>query len=239
MSQMDLSGRIAWITGAGRGIGRAIALTLAERGVFVVLSARTIANIEAVAKEITDQGGQAVTMPCDVRHGDQVKRLVGAVERTHGPIEVLVNNAGVMVKDSIIETSEGDWDSMMETNVKGAFLCSQAVLPGMIERRSGHIINMVSVAGQVPFENNAGYCASKYGLLGFTNVLRMETRKFGIRVTALMPGATDTMMWDESGMDSGRMIATAEIAKVVALILESDASAMVEEVTIRPLGGDL
>ncbi len=239
MSQLDLKGRIAWVTGSGRGIGRTIALSLAAHGAHVVLSARTIADIEAVAQEISDQGGQAVAMPCDVRHADQVKRLVVAVERTHGPVDVLINNAGVAVFDKIIETSETDWDTMMETNIKGAFLCSQAVLPGMIERKSGHIINLVSVAGKTPFYNCAGYCASKYGLLGFTDVLRMEARKHGIRVTALVPGATDTLIWGEATVDSSRMMPTDEIAKAVMAVLQTGESAMVEEMVIRPMGGDL
>jgi short-subunit dehydrogenase len=239
MSQLDLKGQIAWVTGSGRGIGRSIALTLAAHGAHVVLSARTIADIEAVAQEITDQGGQAVAMPCDVRHADQVKRLVVAVERTHGPIEVLINNAGVAVFSKIVETSPSDWDTMMETNIKGAFLCAQAVLTGMIERKSGHIINMVSVAGKTPYYNCAGYCASKYGLLGFTDVLRMEARKHGIRVTALMPGATDTLIWGESGADSSKMMPSDEIANAVIAVLQAGESAMVEEFVIRPVGGDL
>ncbi|HOC25386.1 MAG TPA: SDR family oxidoreductase [bacterium] len=239
MSQLDLKGRIVWVTGSGRGIGRAIALSLAAHGAHLVLSARTISDIEAVAQEITNQGGQAVAMPCDVRHPDQVKRVVVAVERTHGPIEVLVNNAGVAIFGKIVDTSESDWDLMMETNVKGAFLCSQAVLPGMIERKSGHIINMVSVAGRTPYYNNAGYCASKYGLLGFTDVLRMEARKHGIRVTSLMPGATDTLIWGDADVDNTRMMPADEIAQAVTAILLTGESAMMEEVVIRPLGGDL
>lgn len=239
MSQLDLKGRIVWVTGSGRGIGRAIALSLASHGAHLVLSARTISDIEAVAQEITNQGGQAVAMPCDVRHADQVKRVVVAVERTHGPIEVLINNAGVAIFGKIVEASASDWDLMMETNVKGAFLCSQAVLPGMIERKSGHIINMVSVAGRTPYYSNAGYCASKYGLLGFTDVLRMEAREHGIRVTALMPGATDTLIWGDASVDNARMMPADEIAKAVTAILLTGESAMMEEVVIRPLGGDL
>jgi 3-oxoacyl-[acyl-carrier protein] reductase len=239
MSQLDLKGKIVWITGSGRGIGRSIALSLAAHGAHVVLSARTISDIEAVALEITSQGGQAVAMPCDVRHADQIKRVVVAVERTHGPIEVLINNAGVAVFNKIIDTSESDWDTMMETNVKGAFLCSQSVLPGMIERKSGHIINMVSVAGRTPYFNNAAYCASKYGLLGFTDVLRMEARKHGIRVTSLMPGATDTLIWGEAEVDSARMMPADEIANAITAILLTGEKAMMEEVVIRPMGGDL
>ncbi len=239
MSQLELNGKIVWITGSGRGIGRSIALSLAAHGAHVVLSARTISDIEAVAQEITNLGGQALAMPCDVRHADQIRRVVVAVERTHGPIQVLINNAGVAVFNKIVDTSESDWDTMMETNVKGAFLCSQAVLPGMIERKSGHIINMVSVAGRTPYYSNAAYCASKYGLLGFTDVLRMEARKHGICVTALMPGATDTLIWGESGVDNTRMMLADEIAKAVTAVLLTGESAMMEEVVIRPLGGDL
>ncbi|HNW59030.1 MAG TPA: SDR family oxidoreductase [bacterium] len=239
MSQLELKDKIVWITGAGRGIGRSVALSLAAHGAHIILSARTISDIEAVAQEITNQGGQAVAMPCDVRHADQVRRVVVAVERTHGPLEVLINNAGVAVFNKIVDTSESDWDTMMETNVKGAFLCAQAVLPGMIERKSGHIINMVSVAGRTPYYNNAAYCASKYGLLGFTDVLRMEARQHGIRVTALMPGATDTLIWGEAAVDNTRMMPAEEIAQAVTAILLTGESAMMEEVVIRPMRGDL
>jgi 3-oxoacyl-[acyl-carrier protein] reductase len=239
MAQLDMKGKIAWVTGSGRGIGRAIAIALANHGAQVVLSARTVSEIEAVASEITELGGQALAMPCDVRHADQVRRLVVAVQRTYGEIDVLVNNAGVAVFDKIADTSEGDWDAMMDTNLKGAFLCTQTVLPSMVERQTGHIINIVSVAGKTPYYKCGGYCASKFGLLGFTEVLRMETRKYGVRVSSLMPGATDTFIWGDAEVDHSRMMPAEQIAESVLTILHAGESATVEELVIRPKGGDV
>ncbi len=239
MTLLDLNGKVAWVTGSGRGIGRAIARILAQHGARVVLSARTVAEIEAVAAEINEAGKQAMAMPCDVRQADQVNRLVVGVQRTYGEIDILINNAGVAVFDKVTDISEGDWDAMSATNLKGAFLCTQAVLPGMIERKYGHIINVVSVAGKKPYYKCAGYCASKYGLLGFTEVLRMETREHGIRVTALMPGATDTQLWGERDVDHGKMIQPEEIAESVIAILQAGEGATVEDLVIRPKGGDL
>ncbi len=239
MAPLDLNGKIAWVTGSGRGIGRAMARILAQHGARVVLSARTVAEIEAVATEINEHGKQAMAMPCDVRQADQVNRLVVAVQRTYGEIDILINNAGVAVFDKVTDISAVDWDAMMDTNLKGAFLCAQAVLPSMIERKSGHIINVVSVAGKTPYLKCAAYCASKYGLLGFTEVLRMETREHGIRVTALMPGATDTLLWADAQVDHDKMIKPEEIAESVITILQTNAGATVEDLVIRPKGGDV
>ena len=128
---------------------------------------------------------------------------------------------------------------MMDVNLKSAFLCSQAVLPDMIARQSGHIINVVSVAGKQPYYNSGGDCASKYGMLGFTDVLRLENRKHGVKVTAVLPGATSTAIWGDADVDHSVMMRADDVAKVIVLACETKEAALIEEIVVRPQGGDL
>lgn len=236
---MRIKGKVIWITGSGRGIGSAIARALAARGARVVVSARTEDDIAVVAGEINADGDSALAIRCDVRDSRQIEELVRHTQELWGPIDVLINNAGIAHFKKIIETTPEEWDAMMDTNLKSAFLCCQAALPAMIERQSGRIINIVSVAGTHPYYNCGGYCASKYGLLGFTDVLRMETRKHGIKVTAMIPGATLTDIWGGSEIDAQRMMAPEDIARSVVAVCDADDAVMIESMVMRPQGGDL
>jgi len=231
--------KIAWITGSGRGIGRATAGALAEKGFKVVLCARTGPEVEDAVREIEANGGQALGLTCDLTDSAQIEALVRTVRGKWGPVEVLVNNAGIGAFKKIVETSEREWDLMMAVNLKAAFLCTRAVLPAMIRARSGHIINIVSVAGRQPYPACGGYCASKYGLLGFTEVLRLETRKYGVHVTAYLPGATDTAIWGEADVDRSRMMKPEKVAQGITALCCGPPAVMVEEVVMRPAGGDL
>jgi short-subunit dehydrogenase len=233
------SHHIAWITGASRGIGAATAIALAERHVRVVLSARHSEGLQKMAQTITENGGRALIVACDVGKKDQVERAVATIKKEWGAITLLVNNAGTAVFRKIVDTKEDDWDLMMNVNLKSAFLCTQAVLPDMIAAQEGHIINIVSVAGRQAFYNCGGYCASKFGLQGFTDVLRMEVRKHGIKVTAVLPGATDTSIWGTSQVDRSRMMKPENIGNAIADLCASTVTGMVEELVIRPQGGDL
>lgn len=234
-----LQDMVAWVTGAGRGIGAAIAKELAHAGSRVVLSSRHREELQQTAQDIVSRSGQAEIMVCDVTRNQEVQATVAGIRTLWGPVAILINNAGLAVFRKIIDTREEDWDAMMQANAKSAFLCSQAVLPDMIAGQSGHIINIVSVAGRQPFYNCGGYCAAKYALHGFTDVLRMETRKHGIRVTAVMPGATDTAIWGDAQVDRRRMMSPEEVARAVVAICDPNSPAMVEELVIRPQGGDL
>jgi len=235
----NLQDKIVWITGSGRGIGRAAAMALAREGAKVVVSARTGEEIKTVVREIESIGGQAVAFVCDVTKNEQISNLAEKVKAKWGPIDILINNAGIGIFKKISETTEADWEKMMNINLKGAFLCSRAVLPDMAERKSGHIINVVSVAGKQPYFNCGGYCASKYGLLGFTDVLRLETRKLGIKVTAFLPGATDTAIWGDADVDHTKMMTPDQVAEGIISICCDNPNVMKEEVVIRPIGGDL
>ncbi len=235
----NLQKKVVWITGSGRGIGRAAAIAMAQESAKVVVSARTGDEIEAVAHEIYSTGGQAIPFVCDVTQSEQISDLVDKVQARWGAIDILVNNAGAGIFKKILETTEVEWEKMMDINLKGAFLCSRAVLTNMLERQSGHIINIVSVAGKQPYYNCGGYCASKYGLLGFTDVLRLETRNFGIKVTAFLPGATDTAIWQDADVDHTKMMAPEQVAEGIVSICCDNPNVLKEEVVMRPIGGDL
>ena len=184
-------------------------------------------------------GDSALAIRCDVRHHNDVQNLVDQVKDTWGPIDILINNAGIGIFKKVLDISEDDWDAMMETNLKSAFLCSQAVLPDMLERQAGKIINIVSVAGKQAYGNGGGYCASKFGLRGFTDVLRLETREHGIQVTAIYPGATSTAIWDGADVDFSIMITQDDVAQTILSVCQAGPSAHIEEVVLRPQGGDL
>jgi NAD(P)-dependent dehydrogenase (short-subunit alcohol dehydrogenase family) len=236
---MNLNGKIVWITGSSRGIGKAAALQFAAKGARVVVSARSVDEIDAIVGEINANGDSALAIPCDVTNNNQIISLVSAVKKTWGDLDILVNNAGIGIFKNILELEEEEWDRMMNVNLKSAFLCSKAVLPAMIEQQSGQIINIVSVAGKQPFENSGGYCASKYGMLGFTDVLRLENRKHGVRVSAVLPGATSTPIWGDADVDHNRMMTADDVAKTIVSLCEINETATIEEVVMRPHGGDL
>ncbi|MGQ9561562.1 MAG: SDR family oxidoreductase [Candidatus Oleimicrobiaceae bacterium] len=235
----DLAGRIAWVTGAGRGIGRAVSLALAEQGFRVVLSARTVAEIQAVAAEIASAGGQALPIPADVTRAEELARLVAQVRQEWGAIDILVNNAGLWRFRAVAETTLEEWQEQIAVNLTGPFLCTKAVLEDMLRRGSGHIVNIVSVAGRRPYAQCAAYCAAKYGLLGFTEVLRMEVRTRGVRVTAVLPGATDTPGWQADSERRARMMRPESVAQAVVAACLAPPDMMPEEIVLRPVPGDL
>jgi 3-oxoacyl-[acyl-carrier protein] reductase len=236
---MDIKGKIIWITGSSRGIGEATAKALAAKGAKVIVSGRTDDDILRVTGDINAEGDSALAIQCDVRSSDDIRNLVQEVKETWGSIDILINNAGIGIFKPILELSEDDWDEMMEINLKSAFLCSKAVLPDMLAKKSGKIINIVSVAGKQAYNGCGGYSASKFGMRGFTDVLRMETRDHGIQVTAVYPGATSTAIWGNADVDFSIMIRPDEVAQSIVAVCETGVSAHLEEIVLRPQGGDL
>jgi NAD(P)-dependent dehydrogenase (short-subunit alcohol dehydrogenase family) len=188
-----LRDRVALVTGGGRGIGRAVALALAREGAHVGVTARTAGQIEAVAAEVRHLGGRAIAWPGDVTDRAQVDAAVRAIAEALGPIQVLVNNAGMAVSAKLVDTDDALWERHLRVNLTGAFYMSRAVLPGMLAARSGRIINIASIAARQGFPYVAAYAASKHGLLGLTRALAMEVVASGITVNAICPGyvATD------------------------------------------------
>ena len=194
-SVFDLTGQCAIVTGASRGLGHHFALTLARAGAQVALAARGIDRLEEVVKEIEGFGGCAVAIQVDVTDGKSVEMCVGTAEKTLGAIDILVNNAGIAITKPLLEHAEEDWDSVLDTNLKGVWLMGQAVARRMVHHgRAGSIINIASVLGERGIAQLPGYCASKGGIINLTRAMAVELAPHGIRVNAIAPGYIETDM---------------------------------------------
>lgn len=232
--------RTVWVTGASSGIGRAIAIEMADHGWTVGLGARRVERLEELIAARSDAGNWAGA-ELDVGDAASVKRWVAALRERIGEPDVVVNNAGWGIFAPAHETSEADWDRMITTNLKGLYLVTREILPTMLERGEGHFVNLLSVAARTPFPHNTAYNASKYGALGYTEALREEVRGEGVRVTAILPGPTDTPIWDEIGgdWDRSKMMCSETVARAVRGAIESGADSLVEEIRIAPPLGKL
>jgi len=189
-----LTGRVALITGASQGIGRACALALAESGAQIALAARNEEKLSAVLKEVEAKGGQAGAFAMDVSNEDSVKATVKSALERFGKIDILVNNAGITKDTLLMRMKRADWDSVLQTNLGGAFFCTQAVISSMLKQRWGRIINVSSVFGQMGQVGQANYSASKAGLIGFTMSMAREVASRNITVNAVAPGYIETAM---------------------------------------------
>jgi NAD(P)-dependent dehydrogenase (short-subunit alcohol dehydrogenase family) len=238
---LKLGGQVAVVTGAGRGIGRAIAAAFAREGAAVVLAARSARELDAAAREIGLAGGRALAVPTDVRQEPAVAALVKRALAEHERIDILVTAAGAAGFAPVADVKPADWDEMLAVNLRGAFLCCRAVLPAMTVQRRGTIINIGSVVTSRTLTGSAAYTASKYGLLGFSRVLAEEMRPHGVRVGVLSAGATDTPLWDAvpGAPDRGRMLAAGQVAEAAVLMAGLGPNAALEEITLLPAGGIL
>lgn len=189
-----VAGRIALVTGASQGIGRACALALAEGGASVALAARNEEKLAQVAQEIQGKGAQAATFRMDVSNEDEIKSAVKAAIERFGKIEILVNNAGITHDTLLLRMKRADWDSVLQTNLTGTFLCTQAAIGSMLRQRWGRIINITSVFGQTGQVGQANYAASKAGMIGFTMSMAREVGSRNITVNAVSPGYIETAM---------------------------------------------
>lgn len=185
---------VAIVTGAGRGIGRQVAIQLASRKASVALASRTSSELIALEKEIRNAGGIALAIATDVSIAAQVAQLVQETSERLGPVDVLVNNAGVVEPSLVVDTKEESWDRVLDINLKSAFLCTRMVLPSMIQRHCGRIINVSSISGRLGTPRLASYCASKWGLIGLTKATAEEVRRHQVQVFAVCPGSVDTEM---------------------------------------------
>ncbi|MGB3864882.1 MAG: glucose 1-dehydrogenase [Xanthobacteraceae bacterium] len=192
----DITGRVALVTGASRGLGRQFATMLAQRGAKVCVAARSVAKLNAVLEDIHGNGGTACAVALDVLDADSISAAVATTEQNLGAIDILVNNAGVAVQKPFLEQSEADWDAVIDTNLKGAFLVAQKVAQGMAERRHGTIINVASMMAHATIAQLTPYAASKGGLVQMTRNMALELARYGIRVNAIAPGYIETEMTD-------------------------------------------
>jgi 3-oxoacyl-[acyl-carrier protein] reductase len=191
MISIDLTGRVAFVTGGTRGIGLSIARTLHAAGAKVAITGRELERARTVAAEI---GERAAGYACDVALGDQVEAAIAAAERELGPIDILVNNAGLTRDNILLRLAEADWDAVLDANLKGAFHTTRAVIKGMMKRRSGRIINITSIVGLTGNKGQANYAASKAGLIGLTKSVAKEYASRGILANCVAPGFIETDM---------------------------------------------
>lgn len=241
-----LSGKIALVTGASQGIGRACALELAKRGATVALAARSVDKLESVAAEIAAAGGQAKAFALDVASEDSIKSCAKAVLAEFGKVEVLVNNAGITRDGLALRMKLADFDDVLRTNLTGAFLLTQAVISSMMKARWGRIINITSVVGETGAAGQANYAASKAGMIGLTKSLAREFASRGITVNAIAPGFIQTAMTDALSEEQKSAILAqvplarygtdADIAAAVAF-LASDAADYITGHTLDVNGG--
>ncbi len=243
---MILSDKVAVVTGASRGIGRSIALFLASQGAKLVVSARNATALDELTEEIKLQGGEALAVVSDIAIEEDANNLVAQAVATYGRVDILVNNAGITRDGLLLRMKEADWDAVLDTNLKGAFLCTRAVAKVMSKQRSGRIINISSVVGEMGNAGQANYCASKAGLLGLTKSVARELARRNVTVNAITPGFIVTDMTDDMSdkardamteqIPLGRLGAAEDIANAV-LFLASDQSAYITGQVLGVNGG--
>jgi 3-oxoacyl-[acyl-carrier protein] reductase len=233
MSMVSLKNQIAVVTGGSKGIGKAIAFAFAENGCKVAISARHAEELEAAAKEISARGVEVLPLRADVRNPSDVEQFAKAVQNRWGAPHYLVNNAGIGVFSDVASMKDEDFAAVMETNLFGVFYCTRRFLPGMIEQQRGHIVNISSLAGKNSFAGGSVYCASKHGLIGFSECLMLEVRHHNIKVTTICPGSVQTSFSPEM-KDRSWALTAEDVAKVVIDVVTSSAGAMVSLVEMRP-----
>jgi 3-oxoacyl-[acyl-carrier protein] reductase len=231
----NLHRRVALVTGAGRGIGKAVSVSLAKAGCRVVLAARTREQIEAVQKEILSQGGEALAIPTDLTVDEDIQRLVEASQSKWGVVDILINNAGWGKRAPVVGASLTDWDQTFRLNLRAPMVLAKALLPNMIAKREGAVISIGSVSGKTGEANGAAYSASKFGLIGFTESLYEEVREHSIKVAVILPGFVDTpLIPPNRQLERSKMIQADDIAQTVLFVLTSPATCCPVEITVRP-----
>ena len=239
MTTIDLSGKVAFVTGSTRGIGHAVASALYAAGAKVAIVGRDAARAQAVAQAL---GERAAGVACDVADGAQVEAAIAAAEQALGPIDILVNNAGLTRDNILLRLTEADWDTVLDANLKGAFFTTRSVIKGMMKRRSGRIVNISSIVGLTGNKGQANYAASKAGLIGFTKSVAKEYASRGILVNAIAPGFIETDMTSAlpedgrkallEGIALGRLGRPEDVAGAVVFLASDLAAYMTGQVLV-------
>jgi NADP-dependent 3-hydroxy acid dehydrogenase YdfG len=240
-----LKDKVAVVTGASSGIGRATAISLAKAGAKVAIAARRTQRLEELQKEITKIGAECIVVPCDVTKRNDCQGLIDAAIKKWNHIDILINNAGIMPLSFVKNLKVDEWEQMVDVNIKGVLFCTASAIPHMINQNSGHIVNISSIAGRVVFASGSVYCATKYAVRAFSEGLRQElSARNKIRVTTIEPGIVATELTNtitdkslESFVKHSKEIEALQaedIASSIMFALESPSHMNVNEITIRP-----
>ncbi len=232
---LDLRGMIAIVTGANRGIGRSISLALGACGAHVVLAARNKKLLKKVETEITSIQGKATSIQTDISLKRNIDLLFRSIKERWGKLDILVNNAAVGIFGKMADFRIEDFDKIMKVNLRGVYICCQEALKIMVPSGSGYIINISSMQGVKAYPNQSAYAASKHGVMGMTKSLATEVQKYGIRVSAILPGGVDTDLIRRArpDLDTAQLIPPEDIAQTVLYLLSLSDKAMVDQIIIR------
>jgi 3-oxoacyl-[acyl-carrier protein] reductase len=230
-----LSGKVALVTGGNRGIGKAIATQLASLGAAVAICGRDVKTLQATAHDLLATGARVQWQRADVTNSSDVDTLVNTTESALGPVSILVNNAGMGLFGPAHEKTEQQWDTLMNTNLKSVFLVSRKVIPGMIHRKGGDIVNISSLAGKNAFAGGAIYCASKWALQGLSGCMAEDLRGYGIRVSTVCPGSVFTEFSGSGPKDAARVLTVQDVAHAVTMIVTQGPQSFLSEIQLRPL----
>ena len=232
---------VVWVVGASRGIGKEIAKEFASIGCEVCCSGRNQKELRTVVREIDSQGGNANLFPCDITKPANIGKTIKAIRQSIGEVDVLINNAGITVFKTFLRTSSKEFSDIIKTNLEGQVDCIRAVLPSMVKRKKGWIINILSNAALKTFEASSAYTASKAGMLGLSKVLREEMRQFNIKVVNIIPGATSTAMWSSSDRKKykNQMMSARGVAEAVLSVFQMPDDVVTDEILLRPISGDI
>ncbi len=234
-AERPLVKRVALVTGGSRGIGRAIAIRLAELGAAVAICGRNNEKLRATADELQARTERVFWQIADLTRSDDVGKLISGTEAKLGPIEILVNNAGIGLFGPAHEKSEEDWDRVLNTNLKSVFLVSRAAVPSMIKKGAGDIINISSLAGRNTFAGGGLYCASKWGVQGLSGCMAEDLRAYGIRVSVICPGSVATEFSGHALKDAGRALQPEDVAHAVEAVVTQRPGSFMSEIQVRPL----
>lgn len=234
-SNSPLNFQIALVTGAGRGIGAAIARRLAARGLTVVLGGRTPSHLQSTAASISKAGGKSDVIECDLTDLRAVEQLASRVGDRYGRVDILVNNAGIGgFGGPLHQLAPDEWEKILNTNLRGVYYAIRAFAPMMIQAKRGHIINISSLAGKNALPNGAAYAASKWGLNGLTYSVAEELRMHNIRVSVVCPGSVDTSLSPHAGKDKSKLLQPEDVAHAVEMLVTQAPQSFISEVLLRP-----